>query len=95
MLGIRLVLLLLVGAVCAGIGLLGTSREHGLAAPAAIGIGAGLVAASAVRAMGLPLILPVSIGALVCPAVWAVVGAALIVGALRLIFGAGGRAEAR
>lgn len=95
MVGIRLVLLLVVGAVCAGIGLLGTSREHGLVAPAAIGVGAGLVAASAARAMGLPLILPVSIGALVCPAVWAVVGAALLVGALRLILGTDRRAEAR
>ncbi len=82
--GLQLVLLAVVGAVCAGIGLLFGPDEHGWATPAAIGIGAGTLAAAIARTLGLPSVLPVGVGALVCPAVWAVIGAALTVGGLRM-----------
>lgn len=84
-------MLLFVAALCAMVALAGTRREDGLAAPAGIGIGAGLVSASAARALDLPSLLPVTLGALVCPAVWAVLGTVVIVGVVRLLLGARAR----
>lgn len=84
--GVQFALLLVVAGVCALIGLLGTPREHGLVTPAAIGIGAGLLGATLASVLELPFILPIGIGALVCPAIWAVVGSAILVGALRFVW---------
>lgn len=88
-LGLELVWLAVVALACAFIGVVGTRREHGFAVPAGIGVGAGLIAASAARFLGLPAILPIHLGALVCPAAWSIAGAALLVAILRIALRAG------
>lgn len=83
---IELLVLLIIAAICGGIGqaLVGYS-VGGCLTSVFVGVVGAYIGVWVARSLDLPLILPLAIGEITFPLVWSVVGAALFAAALGLI----------
>ena len=89
---VELIILVIIAAIAGAIGQsLGGSWRGGFITAMVLGFVGAVVGTFVARNLGLPFILRVTIGGVQFPIIWAIIGAALFIGLLSLVGGAGGR----